>query len=148
MRRLLLPVLLLLFSVACGRKETPVADKPDDLIPREKMVSVLADIHLLEAAIGITNGAAPPMPIMHMGQGPMDAKVPPVIQKQKELGYYDVFKRNGVTREQYDRSMKWYTAHPEELSVLYDDVITELTRRQTVEQASSVKPQPDTTKKK
>ena len=57
----------------------------------------------------------------------LDPTAPPPI------GWYDVFKKHGITKEQYESSMNWYSANPQTLNHLYDEVITELTTRQLKE---------------
>jgi hypothetical protein len=128
---------LTLFALACNQPKEKAVEKPADLIPEDKMVQVLADVHLLEAALNLrfpqanhplhNNG---PIELMH------DTIVPnnfPDANSQVPLSWYDIFQKNGVTKKQYESSMKWYCSDPEKLSALYDDVIVELTKRQTKE---------------
>lgn len=129
MPRILL--IALLFFCSCGHSSKPTVAEPDDLLPKEKMVPVLADVHLLEATLAIRS----PMP-QHRPHLPMEFahdSIPPVSlepQKKDTLPYYNIFKRYDITRKQYEASMAWYSANPEKLNELYDLVIVELTRRQ------------------
>jgi hypothetical protein len=136
----------LLFFASCSGK--PKAEQaPDDLIRHEEMVQLLADVHLLEAGLGIygTMSAVPEQPQNGALPHPPIGRNPTVIRPQesvvispdrlKELDAYDIFKKHGVTRGQFVTTMKWYTSHPGDLSALYDEVITELSRRQAAEQA-------------
>lgn len=137
MRKSFAVVVCFVFAlISCGEEKTAVVE-PADLVDREKMVAVLADVHLLEAALSLPTSAPnlvrdrpPRLP----GQPASMETAPPSFEKKEELGYYDIFKKHGVTREQYEQTMAWYTSHPEKLTVLYDDVITELTKRQATEQ--------------
>ena len=44
--------------------------------------------------------------------------------------YYEaMFKEQDVTREQFERTFRWYSEHPERLKAVYEDVLTELSRR-------------------
>ena len=139
----LLSILLVLAIVAgCSTpegKSGPAMEEPDDLIPREKMILVIADVHLLEASLGLRAPAPPSrMPNQVPGQPFIPTEAPaalPEVTQQKSLPYYDIFKKHGVTLEQYRSSYQWYTLDPEEYGLMYDEVINELTRRQVKEQA-------------
>ncbi len=131
-------VMAVLFTFSCNQSKIKGVEKPDDLIPEDKMVQVLADVHLLEAALNIRFSQTN----QHTGQGPIEMMhhqdtVQPVFSldgnAKYPLGYYDIFKKEGVTKKQYESSMKWYCADPANLSKMYDDVIIELTKRQTKE---------------
>lgn len=134
--------ILLLFS-SCGEKKEesvlPPVEKPADLIPEDKMIQVLADVHMLEAA---TSFRAPrgmthqPFSITAEGQAPL-----PVPTDQKTLPYYDIFAKYGYTRDQFERSNKWYMQDAEGYSAMYDQVISELTTRQA-NQVHGVSPVP------
>lgn len=125
-------LLLLLTISSCGSDEPQALKKPDDLIPEEAMVQVLADVHMLEAAITIRN-PGPRNPINMNG----DPSVVPVIENtgKHPLAYYDIFKKYNLTRDQYEKTMAWYTANPVELNAIYDKVLVELTKRQVEMQA-------------
>jgi hypothetical protein len=140
--------ILLLFS-SCGEKKeeviVPTIEKPADLIPEDKMIQVLADVHLLEAATsfraprGVTHS---PFSITAEGQTPM-----PVPTEQKTLAYYDIFAKYGYTRDQYERSNKWYMQDAAHYSAIYDEVINELTRLQANQLHGTATPNADTTGK-
>lgn len=123
---------LLLLIMSCGTAASE--RKPDDLIPEDSMVQVLAEVHLLEAAINIavpTNVHPPALP------GVKDPNGPPVVIKDKSsldsLGYYNIFSTFHITKQRYDSSMKWYCTHPDVLNAMYDKVETELTKREMKE---------------
>ena len=129
MRRLLFVVILFLFS--CNTPEKETIPEPADLIPEDKIVQVLADVHLLEATLSIRS----PQPAMPRApfDPHRDTTVRAIVQEamnKEPIGFYDIFKKHGVTRKQYEASMQWYAAKPEKLNELYDKVIVELTKRQ------------------
>ena len=98
---------LLLMAVAM------VACKDDnDLIPRRKLVRVLAEIHIADG-IAVDN----------MGQ-----KAGPRIDSTSL--YSAVFKKHGVTRAAFDSTMNYYSTRPEELQEFYDQVSTILKKRE------------------
>jgi hypothetical protein len=122
----------LLWLASCGSKQEEVsvtADPPEDLIPREKMVLVLADVHLLESVIGFkapNGGSRTPFKLTPTDQIQMLPDKPNPVA----VPYYEIFSRHGYTRDQYERSLQWYALDAEEYSLMYDEVINELTRRQ------------------
>lgn len=115
-----LPLLFLFFFglAACssgnpeaGKTDTP----PADLIPRDAMVKLLKDVHLLEATLAARKTA---------------------VGITDPIGDFDVFKKNNVTREQYDRSIGWYSKHLEEFKEIYNTVFDELKQEQSMQQKS------------
>ncbi|HEU4716533.1 MAG TPA: DUF4296 domain-containing protein [Bacteroidia bacterium] len=133
MRFRLLAVFVLLVA-SCSHKGNVADRKPDDLIPEDKMIGVLVDVHLLEASL-VSNSVGP-LPRPQAGN-PGQVNMP-VVQEQiiaKKIPYYDVFKKNGVTQAQYESSLRWYTQHPDVLDKMYDAVIEQLVRRQAAVQA-------------
>lgn len=123
----------LFFLFACNPPKIDIVEKPKDLIPEVKMVQLLADVHMLEAALNVRS------PQILRPQGPITLEMPrdTVIRgitfdhsAPPPIEWYDIFTKREVTKEQFETSMQWYGSQPEELSLLYDDVITELTTRQ------------------
>lgn len=111
-------IVFLFLLAACSSAPVSTIDDspPKDLIPHAKMVTVMVDVHLLEAGITIHDGNAA------------------TTGKPKEpIPFYDVMKKNGVTKDQYDRSFRYYSLHLDEMNRLYDEVLSELTRIQTRE---------------
>lgn len=130
--------LLFTFLVAlssCGDKgevSKVAVEEPADLIPQEQMILVIADIHLLEAALQIHTPHGPsrtPFSISPVEEAPVALPT-----DQKPLPYYDVFKKYNYTHDQYERSLKWYAMDPQLYGEMYDEVINELVRRQAQEQ--------------
>jgi len=117
----LLALAFFFFSCSEETKETP----PADLIPQEKMVPLLVDVHLLEASISLTQTPDPKRPV---------------------FGHYDIFKKHGVTHAQYESSIAWYSSQLDEFDKMYEEVLNELSRRQAREAAGPQPPQNDTSK--
>lgn len=141
--------LLLLFS-ACGSKDeenVAIMDEPADLIAQDKMIQLMADVHLLEAALQYRSPRVQsrmPFSISPVEQAPVDPA--PLPSDQKTLPYYDIFSKHQVTRDQYQRSLQWYMTDAKLYGVMYDEVINELVRRQAVEQQKNDAPKPDSAK--
>lgn len=132
-------VIVLFFLFACNQAPVNVVEKPSDLIPEEKMVKVLVDVHLLEATLNVRSPQ-----ISRPQQGPVPIEMPrdTIIRgvvfdpnAPPPIAWYDIFKKHGVTKAQYEASMKWYSSQPEELNKIYDEVINELTTQQVKDRA-------------
>lgn len=93
--RVLLPVLLLLLS-GCTEERRPVP------VPHDKLVAVLADIHLAEGAM----------------QEITVAKRDSLL----DLYYERITALHGVDEEEFMRSLEMLRRRPEELSVIYAEV--------------------------
>jgi hypothetical protein len=128
--------LLLLFTLGCSSPEgAKLPPQPDDLIEQDKLVKVLADVHLLEAALGMRSPVMAPRPLRPADLTKPNQPVTPVPApgSNNQLGYYDIFKQHGVTWKQYVNSMHWYAAQPDVLDKIYERVVEELSARQTKE---------------
>jgi hypothetical protein len=85
-------VLGALMLTACGKR------MPKDVIPTDEMESILYDYHLTTA---------------------MQTAMLQVDNVKREAMRRYIFSKHGVTEEQFDSSMVWYTRHPEELTRIY-----------------------------
>lgn len=96
------------FLFSCSKKEEQI---PAAIIPKEKMVQVMVDVHLAEARLQ-----------MNMA---IDNNF---ITKQS---YYKfIFQKYNITYADLTVSYNYYSAHPEVFSKIYDEVITELSKKQ------------------
>jgi hypothetical protein len=101
-------LLMLLVCSACGGATAP----PDEgLLDRERFTDVLLQAQLIEARVN--------------HELMVDHRVGSPVAK-----YYDeLFQKEGVSREQFERTFDHYAARPEELRAIYEEVIAELARR-------------------
>jgi len=123
-------VLILLFGCSEPDPAVPTIERPGDLIEEAKMVEVMADVHMLEAAISATT--PPPRsrgPMLAPGQDAVHNNPVDGYENRKPLPYYDIFIKHKVSREQYEKSMQYYSSDPAAFALLYDKVIAELTKR-------------------
>ena len=100
---------ILLLLTSCRQETTAL---PKDLISREKMIQVLADVHITEAAIYYKNGHG----------DKVDNKAPEYYQY--------IFSKQGITEKQFRESFDYYLHQEAQLDKIYEDVITEISRRQ------------------
>lgn len=105
----LLPALLLGLP-ACERPEE--IPKPADLLPKERMISLMADIHQLEAQVENSRLA------------PDSARALYLAEQKNLLWKWD------VTDSAVQRSYRYYGAHGKDMPDLYQAVIDTLKVRQ------------------
>lgn len=116
MKYFLSPLLFVLFAFAMASCEEPVVvDQidPNLLIPREKFVLVLTETQLLETARKQK---------MIKGEDPKAA-----VTEQ----YRIIFEEQGVSQEAFEATYKHYYALPKEMVVLYEEVIAEISKRES-----------------
>jgi len=104
-------LLILLLFFACS----PTNEKnnvPDDILPQEKMVSILSDMHIAEAISRNT---------IHLG----DTNVQTVIN------YYSfIYKKHQISEDDFKKSYDYYMQHPLLLDSVYSDIITKISEKQ------------------
>ncbi|WP_426060142.1 DUF4296 domain-containing protein [Hymenobacter sp. B1770] len=111
---------LLLALPACQRPEE--APQPADLIPREKMIRLLADLHVLEARV-------------ESSQLQPDSARALFLAEHKNLLW-----RTQVTDSAFQRSYRYYGIHGKDLDEIYKAVIDTLgLREQKLDSAAAKK---------
>ncbi len=103
--------ILFCFSVlACSKKQ---AKAPANLIPKETMVQILADVHIAEAQIE-TQVIYPDTAIMAFNY------------KEKEI-----FRKHGVTEKEFRKTYQYYKDNLKEMDALYEIIVDTLSLRET-----------------
>ena len=105
---LLAPLLLVL--PACQRPEEPL--RPADLLPKEQLIPLIADLHLLEAQVEGSRLSP-------------DSSRALYLSEQK-----NILSKRGVTDSAFQRSYRYYGIHGKDLDDIYGAVIDTLTRRE------------------
>ena len=95
---------------ACDRPEDPLA--PADLLPKERLIPLLADLHVLEARIESSR------------LSPDSARALYLSQQKAALS------KRKVTDSAFHRSYRYYSIHGKDLNEIYKIVIDTLTRRE------------------
>lgn len=98
---------LVLLLVACGTQDAP----PKDILDREQFKELLLQAQLIEARVNHE------LIVEHLSQTPTAQY------------YSDLFEREKVTEQQFTATFEYYTARPEEMKLIYEEIITELTIR-------------------
>jgi hypothetical protein len=109
MKKIFLIFLLFTILISCTSEEKSISI-PETTLSKEKMVSVMLDIHISEATMNMT-------PI---NRNASDRPVPGI----------DVLQKNNISKEQFDESFIFYTKHPVLLNEIYDEVMDSLSKMQ------------------
>lgn len=108
MRKVVVYFALAMLVVACGNGEEKT---PDNLISREKLIPLLADMQYTEAIIQLKNLSY------------TDST------KTVAYGHYKyVLEKHKVSSEDFKNTFSWYKNHPKQMSELYKDVLTQLSK--------------------
>lgn len=100
-------LLLLAMIGAC----TPSDRTPDGILDRERFTEVLLEATLIEARMN------------HELVTEQRASIP------MDRYYAELFAEKKMTREEFEKSFDHYAARPAEMASIYEDVLTELSRR-------------------
>lgn len=93
---------------SCSLLPSEDIDKPADLIPRNKMIIILADMQISEAFLD-------------------DLRKSGVRTNDSSLLYFQkVFKKNQVTPLEFENSLLYYKKDLEQMDLIYTDVVTRL----------------------
>ncbi|MFY0652089.1 MAG: DUF4296 domain-containing protein [Cyclobacteriaceae bacterium] len=100
--------LLIFILFSCGNG----AEIPNDLLPKEKLVQILIDVHVLESKIQNIR----------------------VKKDSSQLLYNtfekEIFEKHGIERDVYDRSYRYYLEELNEMENIYKTVIDSLNLRE------------------
>lgn len=103
--KIILASIILLVAAGCGEKKQI---KGKEFVPREHMVELMMDIHLLD---GITN----------------DTKYYRKYNPNDSIDLYGlIFEEHGYSRAMFDTTLKQYARYPYLLDELYDEVMMKL----------------------
>lgn len=113
-------IILVLFITSC---EEETSDKPPHLISRDKMVGILVDIHLSDAAFQVRRYSSEQM------------------KKYNESDiYYSVLRKHHVADSVFEKSLIYYSGKPKEYEKIYTRVINRLTEMEQEESKKKEKP--------
>jgi hypothetical protein len=99
---------LILFTAGCGEPEVEVA--PDGLLDKDKFTEVMVDVQLVEG-----------MKVHKLG--PKREKSPDM-----EAMYANIFAKYGIDQEDFDATYDYYKARPEEMELIYEQVLDSLSK--------------------
>jgi hypothetical protein len=105
-------LLLVLGTLLAACQKPEEVAPPSKLLPQDKMVSLLVNIHILEAQVDAS-------------ALPSDSARALFLQQKKEL-----FKRYEVTDSTFRQSYRYYAVHNKDLDDIYKIVIDSLGKRE------------------
>lgn len=112
---------LILFFTGYSCKNS-LENKPDNLVPKDKMIQILADIHRLEGHVNNMN-----------------------IQNTDTLSFIyrkmesDIFKKHKIDTAAYFKSYKYYLVDPQEFTDLYGEVVLLIKNKNKADSTAEVK---------
>lgn len=123
--RTIIVIIVCTMLYSCAEEKEVVI--PENVLSKEKMATVMTDIHLLEASMTLNFSNA-----ANMINGP-----------EMQATTVQLLKKNNVTREQYQTSFIFYAEHPDLLTEVYKQVLNNLSQLQ-----AKVSNEKDTTSRK
>lgn len=112
---------------ACG-----TSDKPSNLLPEDKMVDILEDIHLTESKVN------------NLAMGSSDSSL--AIFKKLET---DILKKHQVDTADFRKSYQYYVTEPEEFKAIYNKIVEHLeVKKKAAIKSVAIKTKKDSTKTK
>lgn len=104
--------LLLIFIFAC---EQPKTEVPKNIIPEDSIVKIIADVEIIEAGLSLS-------------QVSQDTVVPATKKY-----YGTILKKYRITQKRFEESLSYFSTNPERFEGIFEKVINELSRRQSLE---------------
>lgn len=105
-------LMVVAFLIGCSG-EPQQLQPPVGVLSRDSMVQVMAAVHIAEAQI-------------------MQSSKPNFSQSIKSEHLQQALDSANVDTATFTRSFEWYAAHPEIFTLLYDDILSEITKRGSV----------------
>ena len=106
MKKIVLFLCITIFQSSCAEKEISI---PDDVMKQKEMTAILTDVHIAQASL--------------------TSRIPIDSSSFSMNDYLNTILKNHKTkREDFLRSLKFYSDNPEILEQVYDSVITGLSR--------------------
>lgn len=105
--------LALIVIAACGNGNKPQEKRPDDIIPKAKMIDLMVDMYIIESA-------------NNMRMMDRDTLKP---------SYGDFFattmEKYDVTLDEFERSLQYYSEKPEDINEIYDETLERLSKMES-----------------
>ena len=123
MKRLSIIILCFVLATACGHKDKGF--KPDRLLTEEEMITIMADVQIIEAEINFQKQ-------QERERDPNDttAIAPKDYLKMSREYYNQLFEHYGITDSILEQNMRYYTERPELLERIMDSTMQRLIKAQ------------------
>ncbi len=113
---------LFYFLICCGffscEEKVEIAP-PANIINASKMVYILTDIHIADAAINLNN------------------EYPKDILLDKQSLYNDIYKKHKVRKAQFDSSFTYYSGDMDKMWDIYNDMLIVISEKQAAIQSTN-----------
>jgi Na+/phosphate symporter len=106
---LLCSTFLFVLCTSCGTEEKQT-EIPPNILPKEKMVQVITDVHIAEAEANL--------------------RTLPDSTSKETISFQKIFEKNSISKQQYEESLTFYVDHPKLLNEIYEEVLNELSKMQ------------------
>jgi len=124
MKNYFLCLILAISLVSCYNKSSEPEFNMDMILPADSMISLLTDLHMTD---GIINT--------------LKSKKQPAGHLANE--YYEIIlQKHAITREIFEESMRYYAYHAEQLDDIYEQVITDLSKQESILKADTIAQKP------
>lgn len=110
---LLSALFIIFFSCKQNKDEVTTMKEPANLIPAEKMIDLITDVHIAEALI-----------VQNQTHGQN-------VPYYTALYFKTILKKFNITRKDFYENMEYYAYNSRKLEDIYTEVITNLTKKQT-----------------
>jgi hypothetical protein len=97
-------ILCLVLISACKGESVDKFPEPDNLLEKEQLIPILADLSIVESAYQVKYIQV--------------SRYSTLLQKEAD----SIFQRHEVTRDDYEKSMEYYSHNQEELMEIYQEV--------------------------
>jgi hypothetical protein len=121
-KRLTLLALALMLFTRCGPEKVKEATQPDWVLPRDSMIALMTDIHLVEGS--------------RTGASTLGDTVP------VDLYFKKVWEKHGITKAIYDSNFNYYVQNAKEMNAVYEKVLERLSKLEAQVKTAPKKPAP------
>jgi hypothetical protein len=111
-------LLLLILLASCYGSAPEPKFNTALVLPADSMVSLLTDFHLAEGEVNVLKNKE--HPAGHLSSEYFDA----------------ILKKHSLSREEFEESMRYYAFHTEELDKIYEKIITDLSKKESLARPS------------
>jgi hypothetical protein len=114
MRYLALVVFIVIFTSCRSSKknELPAGLVADSILPETEMINVLADVHILEAALQAKSSKGTD------------------IENMKRFYYPKLFSKYRISESRFRKNLEYYEEDPEHFSKMYENVVEQIEKRE------------------
>jgi hypothetical protein len=106
-------------SISCRPKVVLKYSKPDIFLSEKQLTSILVDAQLVEGALSLEKDRGENFKLL-------------------KTNYYKlIFQEHGITDKVFEENMIYYNQTPEKLEKVYEEVIAELVKKQSVTKPDS-----------